>query len=323
MSEGRTRSRFAEVKNPIHGASVILDTASAGVQYPASSEYSARRIVLAASTASKSISTRSPVLRGALAVTTGGVLSTSTGALINSASFAVLDVLSGASDAVTRNMFDALVEAACTTDSFSTRFALGCVQVRGKGGTLAILGGQPVRTKPWPSWPVWDPAAENDLVRVAQHDDVTDGQAQIVAHLVHDLPAQLVAAAGLLLLLEKPLVDGIEVCKHQFGFYHLDVSLRADLAVDMYYVRVGETAHDMNYGVHLADVAQELVAKALALACALDEPRDVHDLHGGGRQLLGVVHLVQHHQALVRHLHDADVRVDRCKGVVGRLRARR
>jgi hypothetical protein len=25
-----------------------------------------------------------------------------------------------------------------------------------KASKLAILGGQPVRTKPWPSWPIWD-----------------------------------------------------------------------------------------------------------------------------------------------------------------------
>jgi len=33
-----------------------------------------------------------------------------------------------------------------------------------KTGTLAILGGQPVRTKEWPVWPVWDPATDEELL---------------------------------------------------------------------------------------------------------------------------------------------------------------
>ena len=35
-------------------------------------------------------------------------------------------------------------------------------------------------------------------------------------------------------------------------------------------------------GVGVADVGEELVAHALALAGALDQARDVHKLHGGG-----------------------------------------
>jgi len=35
-----------------------------------------------------------------------------------------------------------------------------------KAGTLAIRGGQPVRTKSWPTWPVWDKSAEEDILSV-------------------------------------------------------------------------------------------------------------------------------------------------------------
>jgi hypothetical protein len=31
-------------------------------------------------------------------------------------------------------------------------------------GTPAILGGAKIRTKPWPSWPVWDQATDEELV---------------------------------------------------------------------------------------------------------------------------------------------------------------
>ena len=35
-----------------------------------------------------------------------------------------------------------------------------------KAGKLAIHGGQPVRTKPWPSWPVWDKSAEESVLSI-------------------------------------------------------------------------------------------------------------------------------------------------------------
>jgi dTDP-4-amino-4,6-dideoxygalactose transaminase len=35
-----------------------------------------------------------------------------------------------------------------------------------KAGKLAILGGQPVRTKPWPSWPIWDKSAEESVLSI-------------------------------------------------------------------------------------------------------------------------------------------------------------
>ena len=35
-----------------------------------------------------------------------------------------------------------------------------------KAGKLAILGGQAVRTKPWPSWPIWDKSAEESILSI-------------------------------------------------------------------------------------------------------------------------------------------------------------
>jgi len=48
--------------------------------------------------------------------------------------------------------------------------AAGTVPVYGnagrKAGKLAVLGGQPLRAKPFPRWPVWDPAAEESVLGV-------------------------------------------------------------------------------------------------------------------------------------------------------------
>jgi dTDP-4-amino-4,6-dideoxygalactose transaminase len=35
-----------------------------------------------------------------------------------------------------------------------------------EAGKLAILGGQPVRTKSWPSWPIWDRSAEESVLSI-------------------------------------------------------------------------------------------------------------------------------------------------------------
>ena len=35
-----------------------------------------------------------------------------------------------------------------------------------EAGKLAILGGQPVRTRPWPSWPIWDKSAEESVLSI-------------------------------------------------------------------------------------------------------------------------------------------------------------
>ncbi len=81
-------------------------------------------------------------------------------------------------------------------------------------------------------------------------------------------------------------------------------------------VFVLKAAHDMDDGVHLANVCQKLVAKPLAPGRAAHEPGDIHELNDGGRVLFGVVHLRQHVEPFVRHGDDAHVRVDGAERVV-------
>ncbi len=95
---------------------------------------------------------------------------------------------------------------------------------------------------------------------------------------------------------------------------------RAGSHVD--HVVVLEAAHHVHDGVHLADVAEELVAQALAPAGALHQAGDIHEFQRGGGVLLGVVHLGQHVQPVVGHGHHAGVRLDGAEGIVRRLRAR-
>ncbi len=59
-----------------------------------------------------------------------------------------------------------------STTSAGVAAAIAASPLAGAGGVnnktakLACSGGQPVRTKPWPSWPVWDRTAEDDILAV-------------------------------------------------------------------------------------------------------------------------------------------------------------
>ncbi len=130
----------------------------------------------------------------------------------------------------------------------------------------------------------------------------------------------LVAAFDLFGDALAPFFYGGEIGEHQLGVDHLDVAHRIDVAGDMMDVGVFEAAHDLHDGVDFADMAEELVAQPFALARALDQAGDVHELDRRRNDDVGLDHLLQHLEPRIGHGHDADVRVDRAKGIIGRLR---
>ena len=78
----------------------------------------------------------------------------------------------------------------------------------------------------------------------------------------------------------------------------------------------------MDDGVHLPDIAQELVAQALPLGGPLHQAGDVHEFYHRWGDLLRLVHVPQELQPLVRHGYDSDIGVDGTEGVIGGFRAR-
>ncbi len=50
----------------------------------------------------------------------------------------------------------------------------------GSAGKLAIHGGRPVRTKPWPSWPVWDESAEEPVLSILRSGNWFRGRGKTV-----------------------------------------------------------------------------------------------------------------------------------------------
>ena len=113
---------------------------------------------------------------------------------------------------------------------------------------------------------------------------------------------------------DQLIVDGVDVGDgiHGLGLGHI--------LHHMDDVVIVKAAHHMHDGVTLADVAQELVAQAGALACTLDQACNVHELHDGRGLLVGLPHLGQLVQPLVRHGHDAAVGLNGAERVVGSLR---
>ena len=87
----------------------------------------------------------------------------------------------------------------------------------------------------------------------------------------------------------------------------------------MDYIAVIEAAQDVQDGVGLADIGQELVAEALALAGALDQAGDVDDVDRGRDGPLRLSELRQGLQALVGHVRGAEVGFYGAEGEIGTL----
>ncbi len=104
----------------------------------------------------------------------------------------------------------------------------------------------------------------------------------------------------------QALLDGLEVGEGEFDLDHAEVLDRVGRPGD---VVVDERPQDEHDGVDLADVGEELVAEALALAGALDEPADVDDLDRGVDGLLRLRHRRELVEPVVGHLGHPDVRV--------------
>ena len=77
-----------------------------------------------------------------------------------------------------------------------------------------------------------------------------------------------------------------------------------------------EAAHDVDDRVGFADVRQELVAQALALAGPGHQPGNIDKLDNGWHDALGLDDVRQRGQPRVRQFHDADVRLDGAERIV-------
>lgn len=143
-----------------------------------------------------------------------------------------------------------------------------------------------------------------------------EGGQELLEH-EHELEGFLVAAgAGLLAVAVEGLFDGLKVGEGEFGVDDVDVVKRIDLAGDVNDVVVGEATDDVGDGVALADVGEELVAEAFALAGAGDEAGDVDEFDGGRDDAFGMNDFGERLQARIGNFNDADVRFNGAERIV-------
>ena len=112
------------------------------------------------------------------------------------------------------------------------------------------------------------------------------------------------------------LADGLQVGQHELRGDDLDVPHRVNVAGHVCDVGILEAAHDVNERVHLADMAEELIAQALAVGGALDQPGDIHELEGRGNLGADLGDLGELGQSRLRHTDYAQVGLDRAERVV-------
>jgi hypothetical protein len=135
-------------------------------------------------------------------------------------------------------------------------------------------------------------------------------------HLDQPLGFLVVARLGDLGRARQRLLDRRQVSQAELGLDHLDVGDRVDPAGDVDDVLVVEAADDVDDRIGLADVGEELVAEALALRRAGDEPGDVDELDNRRDDPLRLDDRREGAEPRVGQLDDADVRLDRAERIV-------
>ena len=107
-----------------------------------------------------------------------------------------------------------------------------------------------------------------------------------------------------------------KIGQHQLGVDRFDVADRIDAALDVHHVFILVAADDVQDGVDVAQVAQELVAQPFALRRAAHQAGDVDQLKNGRDDLLRLDVAVDRRQPRIGNRHRADVRLDRAERIV-------
>ena len=112
----------------------------------------------------------------------------------------------------------------------------------------------------------------------------------------------------------------VNVGEHQFGFHRLNVGDRINAAFNMGDVVIVKAARDMDERVHLADVAEKLIAQPFAFGGTAHEAGNVDEVDRGGDLFCGLFDLRQPQKARIGDGNLADIGLDGAEGVVFGLR---
>ena len=110
----------------------------------------------------------------------------------------------------------------------------------------------------------------------------------------------------------------MHVREDQLSVDRLHVVLRIHLALDVHDVRIGENADNLTDRVTLADVSQELVAKARAFARTLDDAGNIDERNRGWELPFRGEDAGQNRQTRVRHADYTNIGLYRRERIISR-----
>ena len=117
-----------------------------------------------------------------------------------------------------------------------------------------------------------------------------------------------------------PLLQRAKIGQDQLCVDYFDVADRIDRSADVMNIGVLETAHDLHDRIHLANVAQELIAETFPRARSLDEARDVDELDRRRNNFLRMRKFRERFKSRIGYGDDAEIWIDRAERIIGSLR---
>src|SRR5437667_143930 len=124
------------------------------------------------------------------------------------------------------------------------------------------------------------------------------------------------SGAHLLLYAVFAFLQRRQIGQHKLGVDNFDVFNRSDRSTDMMNVTILEAANHLHNRIDFANVTKKLVAETFARTRPFNEPSDINELDRGRYNFLRMRDLSKSRQTRIWHGDDADVRIDRTKGII-------
>ena len=167
---------------------------------------------------------------------------------------------------------------------------------------------------------LWAPVALADVLAILQHGEDLLDSSLLLLELLH---LQRLATASCLLdeVLER-LLDKLDVLETELLADDVQVTDWVDIALDVNNLGVVKASHDLEDGIDSANVRQEGVTKTSTGRGTARQTGDIVDGQVGRHPRLGVVHLAEVIEAVVRDENASLLGVDGGIGEVGRVTKR-
>src|SRR5437763_7416496 len=124
------------------------------------------------------------------------------------------------------------------------------------------------------------------------------------------------SGAHLLLYAVFAFLQRRQIGQHKLGVDNFDVFNRIDRSTDMMNVAILEAANHLHNRIDFANVTEELIAEAFARTRPFNESSDINELNRGRHNFWRMRDLSKSRQTRIWNGDDADVRINRAKGII-------